>query len=404
LSPEPRRARVLLVVENLPVPADVRVWPEALALRDAGYQVAVVSPKGVGDHRAAYEELAGIHIYRYDLPTGNSPAAYFLEYSAALVHTLLLTFKIWRRHGFDVLHVANPPDIFFLLGLLFRPLGVKLIFDQHDLAPEVFESRFTDQSTGLLPRVLDRILRILEWCSYRVSDLVIVTNETYRRIAMERGGILPEKIAVVRNGPDLRRLHPVEPRPELRNRTTCLLGYVGTMAPQDGVEYAIRALDLLVHAHGRTDVCLVLVGDGAAFPDLVALTRKLRLTEHVTFIGRVPAQDVAPYLSSIDIGLAPEPSSGLNDSSTLIKVMEYMAMGKPVVAFDLPETRYSLQDAGLYAQPNSVEEFAARIEDLLDRADLRQELGHRGRRRIEESLAWEYSRRCLLDAYARLLG
>lgn len=403
MPPDPRRARVLLVVENLPVPADVRVWPEALALRDAGYHVSVISPKGSDDHRAGYEELAGIHIYRYALPTGNSPAAYLLEYTAALLRTFFLALKIWRRHGFDVLHVANPPDIFFLLGLLFRPFGVTFIFDQHDLSPEVFAARFRS-STGLLPRLLHRALRTLEWCSYRASHLVIVTNETFRRAAITRGGVPPDRVVVVRNGPDLQRLRPVEPRADIRNGRQHVLGYVGAMAPQDGVEYAIQALDLLIHARGRQDVALVLVGDGASVPDLMALIEQLGLQPFVTFTGRVPASAVAPYLSSIDIGLSPEPSNDLNDSSTLIKVMEYMAMARPVVAFDLPETRHTLQDAGLYARPNSIEDFAARIEQLINDPDLRRRLGHRGRRRVEECLSWDYSRQRLLDAYARLLG
>ncbi|MGZ3601367.1 MAG: glycosyltransferase family 4 protein, partial [Ktedonobacterales bacterium] len=307
------------------------------------------------------------------------------------------------RHGFDVIHVANPPDIFFLLGLFYRPLGVKFVFDQHDLAPELFKVLFNDHGNRLVMRLLGNILLLFERWSYRTANLVIVTNASYGRIAMRRGKCPVDKVSIVRNGPDAQMMQPSQPEPELKMGRRYLLAYVGVMSPQDGVEYALYALHSLVHARGRKDVSLVLMGDGVSAKNLRTLAHDLQLDDYVTFTGWTQPKDIVRYLATADIGLSPDPSNELNEVSTMIKTMEYMAMGKPVVAFDLTETRFSAQEAGLYAIPNVVEDFANKIEELLDNEDMRRKMGMLARKRIEEALSWDRSKEQLLLAYAKLL-
>jgi glycosyltransferase involved in cell wall biosynthesis len=398
----PKAHTVLMLLENMAAPSDARVWPEALALRDAGCEVCVIGPKGGTVHREAYARIDGIHVYRYSLRTGNGVVAYLVEYGTALLMSFMLSWRAWRRHGFEVIHAANPPDFFFPIAWFFRPFGVKFVFDQHDLAPETFQGRFDGRIPPRVARLLRRLLTFCERRSYRAADLVIVTNESFRRIALDRGGVAADSVAVVRNGPDPERLKPTAAEDERDTRNRYILAYVGEMAPQDGVEYALHALHALVNLRHRDDVGLVLIGDGTAAPALRRLTHELRLDAHVTFTGWVSPAEVARYLAPADVGLSPEPRNAMNDASTMIKVMEYMAMGKPIVAFDLTETRASAQDAALYARPNSPEDFAVKIEQLLDDAGLRRRMGEFGRERIEKNLSWDHSRKHLLDAYGRL--
>lgn len=409
---QPRRGRtkthapkVLMLVENRPAPDDARVWPEALALRDRGFQVSVISPKGAEAYRETHSCIDGIHIYRYDLPTGDSATAYIAEYAIALVKTFGLSLWVWLRRGFDVVHTANPPDIFFTVGWFYRLFGKRFVFDQHDLSPELFEVLFIE---GRVPRksaeLLHKLLLCCEWCSYRAANLVIVTNQSIGRIAARRGGCSAQKVAVVRNGPDLRHMQPVAPDPQLKMGRRHLLAYLGVMGAQDGVAYAVHALESLVHRRGRRDVAMVLMGDGAQAPALRALVHELALEEYVRFTGWLPHDDIVRYLSVSDIGLSPDPHNVLNDASTMIKTMEYMALGKPLVAFDLTETRVTAQEAGLYATPNLAEDFANKIEALLDDEALRLRMGALGRKRIEDVLSWDHSTEHLLCAYERLLG
>jgi glycosyltransferase involved in cell wall biosynthesis len=393
---------VLMLLENRPAPSDARVWPEALALRDAGFNVCVISPKGATKHREPYACIDGVHVYRFSMPTGTSPITYVVEYGTALLMMCRLSLKVWWRHRFAVIHAANPPDIFFPIAWFYRLFGVRFVFDQHDLAPETFQSRFQGSIPSALAGLLRHLLLFCERRTYRAADLVVVTNESFRKIALERGGCPADDVVIVRNGPDLNRLRPVDPEPELKMGRRYLLAYVGEMAAQDGVELAIHALDILVHRHGRQDVGLVLVGDGSSLPDLRSLAHELRLDDCVTFTGWVSIKDVARYLSVADIGLSPEPRDAMNDQSTMIKIMEYMALGKPIVAFDLKETRFSAQEAALYATPNNLEDFALKIAETLDDKDLRRRMGAFGRKRVEDVLSWNHSREQLLQAYGRL--
>jgi glycosyltransferase involved in cell wall biosynthesis len=396
-----------MIVENLPVPADPRVWKEATTLHEAGCQVCVICPKGATKQQEAYTCIDGIHIYRYQLPTTtNSSGAYLKEYVTALLMTFWLSLKILFRHGFDVIHSANPPDIFFLLAWCYRLLGKKYIFDQHDLAPEMFQVKFKDRKG--LARLLYRLLLICEWCSYHVAHKIIVTNLSQQWNTTERGGCSPHKVMVVRNGPNLTHLthlthlQPSTHEPALKRGRRYLLAYVGVMGIQDGVENTLYALHRLIHQRGRQDVSLVLMGSGDHLPTLQALAHELQLDDYVNFTGWVESADMTRYLRAADIGLCPDPQNGLNEYCTMLKTMEYMAMSIPIVAFDLTETHFSAQEAALYASPNSVEDFTEKIATLLDDEQLRTRLGAFGRNRIETALSWERSKEHLLLAYAML--
>lgn len=389
--------KVLMVVENVPAPLDRRVWPEAVTLCESGYQVSVISPKGTSDCRESYACLDGIHIYRYSIPTiKNKYLAYVLEYAVALLMTFWLSLKVLVRHGFDVIHVANPPDIFFMIGLFYRPLGKKFIFDQHDLSPELFKVIFNKRS-----KFMYGVMRFFEKCTYRVADLVITTNESQKKFAIERGHCRADRVYVVRNSSHIDRSRAAFPVDEFNciPRSSCLLGYVGIMGVQDGVAYALYALNELVNRRGRQDVSLILMGDGADISSLRDLTHELDLDQHVNFTGWLSQEKMIYHLSTIDIGLVPDPQNGLNEFSTMLKTMDYMAMGKPIVGFDLVETRATAQDAGLYAVPNRIEGFADKIELLLDNEELRIKMGQSGRRRFEEELTWAQTSKGLLSAY-----
>src|SRR5438876_4271924 len=394
--------KVLMLVENPPVPPDPRIWAEATTLRDHGFQVSVICPKGYSQHQESYVCIDNIHIYRYKLPANADKfTSYITEYGVALLKTFWLSWKVLLRHGFDVIHAANPPDLFFLIGLFYRLLGKKYVFDQHDLAPEMFLVKFHGHLT-FARMLVHQLLLFFEWCSYQVAHYVIATNLSQKSNATQRGRCSPGKVFVVRNGPDLKRLKPVAPEADLKRGRRYLLAYIGVMGQQDGVEYALHALHELVHKRGRQDVALVLMGDGDHAATLRMLARELELDSYVNFTGWTESKDIVRYLTVADVGLSPDPENGLNEFSTMIKTMEYMAMGKPVVAFDLAETRFSAQGAALYARPNVVKDFADKIETLLDDEELRYKLGAYGRKRIEEELRWEASKEHLLLVYKRL--
>lgn len=386
--------RVLLLLENNPYPFDFRVRREAETLRDAGYSVRVVAPRSLGQHW--HEDVDGVTVHRFPAPpSGSGVLGYALEFGYATLAILILTAWIWLRYGIDVIHAGNPPDTLCAVAAFFKPFGVRFVFDQHDLAPETYLSRFAQSRDNLV----SSMLRLLERCSYALADIVIVTNESYRELALSRGQRAPESVFVVRNGPPL-SYAPVETDPAITCRAAYLVGYVGTIGPQDGLDYWMQAIAELVHTLNRRDFIAIVIGDGDALARVKQLASDLRVDSHVWFTGRLPEDEVRRYLSAVHVCVQPDPLSPLNDRSTMNKLMEYMALGKPTVAFDLRETRHSAQGAATYVQPNDVSEFARRVSQLFDDPSERHRLGQIGRQRVQDGLAWEYSAESLLRAYA----
>ncbi len=390
---------ICIVVQNLPVPFDRRVWLECQALQAAGYEVSVVCPKGKGD--SAYQELDGIHLFKYPaFPSITRQAMFLAEYVYSIMATFMLLVRVWRRRRFGVVQVCNPPDVLWAAVLPFKVLfGVRMVFDQHDLCPELYRSRFV--SPASLPY---HALLLAEQLTYRLSAHVIATNESYRRVALDRGGKRPADITVVRTGPDPNRMRRGEPDKTLRRGYRYLLVYLGVMGPQDGVDLALRAMHHIVHARGRTDVALTLIGDGDAARGLRSLATELKLDGYVEFTGRAPDELVARLLSTADIGLSPDPKNPLNDVSTMNKTMEYMAFGLPVVAFDLVETRVSAEEAAVYAEPNRIDRYADMVLELLEDEVCRKQMGTWGRRRVEDVLAWGNQIPPYVGVYDRLTG
>jgi len=364
---QPRR--VLILVENLPSPFDRRVWQEATTLRDAGYLVSIICPTGRGYERK-FEAIDGIHVFRYPLPVEASGAAgYAVEYAVALAWTFVLACRVLLTRGFDVIHACNPPDLFFLIGGFFRLFGKKFLFDHHDLNPELYEAKFGRRD------FFHRLMLKLEYWTFRIADVSIATNESYRRIAMERGRMPPERVFVVRSGPSLERLKILPPDGRLKRGRRYLVGYVGVMGKQEGIDYLLRAARHIVFDLGRSDVHFGLVGGGTSLEEMKALAQELGVADHVTFTGRVPDGEMLAMLNTADVCVNCDVVNELNDKSTMNKIMEYMALGKPIVQFDLAEGRYSARRASLYAQKNDAVDLAAKIVGLLDDPARRAEMG-----------------------------
>jgi glycosyltransferase involved in cell wall biosynthesis len=389
------KKKVLIIVENLPVPFDSRVWKEASSLCQNGYEVTVLSPRGKG-YSQGHEVMDGVHIYRHPMPKeGNSPLGYVYEYACALIWEFFYVWWIYFRHGFHVIQGCNPPDDIFLVALPFRILGIKYIFDQHDANPELYLSKYG--KTGFFYN-----LQVwLEKLSFRFSDVVMSTNKSYADLAVTRGGLAPEDVFIVRNGPDLKTFKPIAPNPALKYGKSYLIGYVGNMSVQEGLDIL---LDVALHLKniGRRDVHFTCVGGGPGLTGLRKLVEDKDLQDFVNFTGRIPDQQLLEILSTADVCVNPDKPCQMNNISTMIKIMEYMALGKPIVQFDLKEGRFSAGEASLYSDTNNqVADFADKILWLLEHAEERKRMGEFGSRRVQEELAWEYSVKNLLSAYER---
>jgi glycosyltransferase involved in cell wall biosynthesis len=390
--------RVLLLVENNSYPFDFRVRREAQALLKAGYQVSVIAPRGAA--QPWIEDIDGVSVYRFPAPPGGvGVLSYAFEFGYATLSMLLLTAWVSISKGVDVIHAANPPDTLGVIGLVFKLFGKRFVFDQHDLAPETYLSRFEQPRENLIYK----ILCLTERLSYAVADAVIVTNESYKQVAIKRGCKDPDKVFIVRNGPPL-AYQPLEPVPDLVGRAKYLIGYIGTIGPQDGVDYWMRAIREMVFTLGRRDFLAIIIGSGDALAGVQALARELEIEDYVLFTGRLSEFESRKHLSAVDVCVQPDPLSPLNDKSTMNKLMEYMALGKPTVAFDLVETRFSAQDAAIYVRPNDELEFAERVSWLLDNPKQCKTMGEIGHDRVANALAWEYSEPELLRVYDEGLG
>ncbi len=388
-----------MLLENSPFPADDRVRREARSLTEAGYRVMIVSPASRGQPRL--ENFEDITVYRYPRPKeGKGSWGYVWEYSYSLFVISILSLYILFRHGFDVVHAHQPPDMLAWIAGFYKILGKKYIFDHHDLAPELFDARFRKRGNV----AIKHFLLMMERFSCRIADHVIATNESYKWIDMQRGGVPERRITVVRNGPDLREVSRVVLKQAREKNNKTIIGYVGVMGVQDGVDYLLRAIHHLVFRLERRDVLCILVGDGSALPDLKMLSQELELGEIVHFTGWVRGQEqVWKYLHMMDICVAPEPSNPYNDQSSAAKIMEYMSAGKPIVSFDLPEHRFSAGDAAMYALPNDEIDFARKLSVLMDDKERQKSMGAIGKERIEKRFAWSFQAENLLNIYEVLL-
>lgn len=396
------RPHVLIVVQNLPVPLDRRVWLECQVLRRAGYDVSVICPKGPGD--PGYQLIDGVHVHKYaPAPQADGVLGYLWEFAYSWARTALLSLRVWRRARFHALQACNPPDTYWALARLWKLRGVQFVFDHHDLNPELFLSRF-GEPRGLAGRLQYAGLRWLERRTFRTADRVISTNESYRSVARTRGDVPVEHTAVVRSGPDTTAMRPVRPVPELRRGAKHLVVYLGIMGPQDGVDAVLDAAARIVLEQGRTDVRFALLGFGDCLEQLKARSVELGLSEHVEFTGRADPKMIAEYLSTAAVGLSPDAYSPLNDVSTMNKVMEYMAYALPVVTFRLTETMVSLADCGVVVEPGDVTGFADAVVGLLDDPGRRAALGVAARRRAERVLDWRPQAAAYLGVFDDLLG
>jgi glycosyltransferase involved in cell wall biosynthesis len=390
--------RILILVQNEPLPQDRHVWNQCGALTRAGYDVTVVCPQGATRHQEAYERLGGVDIHRYRPRTADGGiVAYGLEYASALWSMGRLARRLAKQRPFDLVHACSPPDFLLLAMLPLRRQGTRFIFDHHDLTPELFASRF-----GRPGGLVHRATLLAEQVAFRLADVVLSVNDSYRQVALTRGRRRAEDVFVVRTGPDLTRFTPVAPEPALKRGKPYLLSYVGVMGPQDGVDHAVRALAALQRR--RRDWHAVFMGDGEVLDEMRQLADDLGLADDVEFTGWVEHDTVARVLSTSDVCLAPDPKNLLNDVSSMIKISEYMAMGRPMVSYDLRESRVGAGDAAVFAVADDVEDFAVRVDELLDDPERRAAMGEAGRARAEGVLAWEHQERSLLRAYARALG
>lgn len=392
---------VLIIVQNLPVPLDRRVWLECQALIRRGYRVSVICPKGPDD--PARERIDGVDIYKYKPAREAKGALGFVwEFAYSWLRTAWLSLAVGRSQPFDIIQACNPPDTYWLLALLWRPFGVKFVFDHHDLNPELFISRFGEPRGGL--KSLEyRGLLWLERATFSTAHRVISTNESYKAIAVRRGRRDPHEVTVVRSGPDTRSMRPIYPdRP--RHADNINLVYLGIMGPQDGVDQVLLVVDELVHRRGRANVTVTLLGFGDCFRELTLQSAALGLEDHVIFTGRVDRVAIAEHLSRADIGLCPDLKTPLNDLSTMNKTMEYMAYGLPSVSFDLVETRVSGGDTVVYVPSGDIKAFADAVEALIDDPTMRAELGRRARTRVASLLDWRAQAEAYVSVYDELSG
>ncbi|MCK5215195.1 MAG: glycosyltransferase family 4 protein [Candidatus Omnitrophica bacterium] len=388
--------KVLIVVENLPSPFDRRVWQEATALRDEGAVVSIICPMGKG-YMKGYEMIEDITIYRHPLPfEADGPLGYLLEYGMAFLWETVLAWKVLFTRGFDVIHACNPPDLIFLVALPFKLLGKKFLFDHHDINPELYEAKFNRRG------FFYKLTLLFERLTFKTAKVCIATNNSYKEIAIRRGGKKGEDIFVVRSGPSLKRLKIIPPLAELKMGREFLVGYVGVIGRQEGLTYLIDACQHIVEENKRTDIHFICVGAGTELENIKKYCEERGVDEYFTFTGRVSDRKLLEALNTSDLCVNPDEFNPMNDKSTMNKIMEYMALAKPIVQFDLAEGRFSAQEASLYAKPNDAIDMAAKILELIDDPALRESMGAFGLNRVKNELEWEYEKENLYAAYRKI--
>ena len=389
--------RILIVVENLPLPFDRRVWQEANALKDKGAEVFIICPKS-DNYPESFEEINGIKIYRHSLwLEAEKKWEYFLEYISALFFEFVLTLWIFFKHGLDVIHACNPPDLIFLVALSFKFLGTKFIFDHHDINPELYLAK--DNSKDIFYKMLVTAEKLTFW----LADISIATNKSYKEVAVKRGNMDPDKVFIVRSGPDLNRLKILEPKDKYKNGKDYLVGYVGVIGQQEGLKYLVDAVDYVVNEKNRRNIQFTCIGDGPYLHKVKKYARKKDVQNFLNFTGRLPDKEMLEILNTADICVNPDEYNEMNDKSTMNKIMEYMALGKPIVQFDLKEGRYSAREASLYANPNDSVNLARKILELIDAPEKRENMGKQGLNRVKQKLIWDKEKENLYEAYNYLL-
>ena len=388
------KRKVLIVVENLALPFDRRVWMEATTLQQSGYEVTAICPQGNG-YDAEYEVIENIQIYRHPLPPEESSViGYLKEYSWAVYWQFKLARRVWQEKRFDIVHLCNPPDLLFITAAWYKLFhGVKVVFDHHDLSPEMYIAKYKRKD------IFYYGLQVVERLTYLTADLAISTNKSHQNVALTRGKKKAEDVYIVRSAPDLERFHPVPVESDYRHGKDKLVGYMGVMGEPEGIDYLLRMIKYIVQEKKRTDIHFMLIGSGPAIKDLKELSQDLKITEYVEFTGFKKGHELLERLSSCDVCVEPSPLSEYNQNCSMNKILEYMALGKPIVQFDLREGRYSAQEAAVYARPNDEKEFANKLVELLDSPARQKELGTEGQRRMKEILEWRYQAPKLLDAY-----
>lgn len=391
-----RKRHILIIVENGPVPFDRRVWLEAKTLKKNNYNVTVICPKGINCNNT-YDYLEGVHINRYPIPQETeSIKGYIKEYLLSLLWEWFLSFKIYIRKHFDVIQACNPPDTIFLIAIFFKILGVKFVFDHHDLTPEGYFAKFGKKD------FIYKVLLIFEKLTFKSADISIATNKSYRDIAIKRGGMKPEKVFVVRTGPESKKFKKVPIKDSLKHGKKFLVGYVGNMGKQEGIDFLINVVKYIVREKGRKDIHFTCVGEGPSLNNLKELSANMNLNHYINFTGRIPDKELSEILSTSDVCVNPDVPNELNDKSTMVKIMEYMAFGKPIVQFDFKEGKFSAKKASLYAKKGSVNDYGDKILELINNENLRKEMGDFGFRRVRDKLDWKYSIPNLLMAYKAL--
>ncbi|MBK1644857.1 glycosyltransferase WbuB [Thiocapsa imhoffii] len=392
-----QKLHILILVENLPSPFDRRVWQEATTLRQNGYLVSIICPTGKG-YNKLFECIDKIDIYRYRLPIeAHGIFGYFLEYTFALWNMLIISTKVHRRHRFQIIHACNPPDLLFLVALPYCLFyGTKFVFDHHDVNPELYEAKFGKKG------FFWHILVLLERLTFRLAKIVISTNESYRRIAIERGGVDPDRVHIVRSGPQTKRLTIKPPVESYKNGRQHLVGYVGVMGRQEGIDLLLSSVAHIVKVMGRKDIQFCLVGGGTSLNEMMDLSKQLELTNFVTFTGRVSDSTLLDVLNTSDVCVNPDIVNRMNDISTMNKIMEYMALAKPIVQYNLTEGRFSAQNASLYALENDPIDFAVKVVSLIDDPEKRLKMGQYGYERVINELEWKFEEPKLLKAYSQV--
>lgn len=394
------KKHIVILLENFFYPQDTRVLSEARSLVNADYKVSVICPSAPSQPK--FELMNNVQVYRYANPkTWNNALSYIWEYTYSMLCMLFTSLKILFTQGFDALHACNPPDILIILGIFYKFFGKKFVFDHHDLSPELFNIRFDGKQHTTL---IFKILVLFEKLSCRISDHVIATNESYKKIEMSRSGISESRITIVRNGPDNIFMNVVVPDMELRKKAKMILGYIGEIGFQDGVDNLIRAVKSLIVDYKKTNILCVIIGSGAALQSIKDLAKELGIEQNLVFTGWISGEQLVRLLASTDICIVPDPCDYSIDTNTLAKVAEYMALSKPIVAFDSYEQRFTAGEAALFATPNDLQDFTKKIAELIDDPEKREKLGKIGRKRVDTEFAWSYQARKLIEVYDTLFN